>query len=90
MPKVQFTRHLKTHFPTLSEVEVEGGTVGQVVVALDQRYPGLKSYLTDDQGSLRRHVNIFVNEELIRDRTRLTDVVRPRDRLFVMQALSGG
>jgi hypothetical protein len=90
MPKVQFTRHLLAHFPTLTEVEVEGATVRQVVVSLDERYPGLGGYLTDDQGSLRRHVNIFVNEELIRDRTRLSDAVRPKDRLFVMQALSGG
>jgi len=90
MPRVQFTRHLLAHFPALTEVEVDGGTVGQVVVALDQRYPGLAGYLTDDQGSLRRHVNIFVNEELIRDRARLSDAVRPQDRLFVMQALSGG
>lgn len=90
MPRVQFTRHLLTHFPTLREVEVEGATVGQVVVALDRRYPGLGSYLKDDQGSLRRHVNIFVNDELIRDRTRLSDAVGPQDRLFVMQALSGG
>jgi molybdopterin synthase sulfur carrier subunit len=90
MPRVQFTRHLLAHFPALTEVEVDGETVGQVVVALNQRYPGLGGYLTDDQGSLRRHVNIFVNDELIRDRTRLTDAVRAQDRLFVMQALSGG
>jgi molybdopterin converting factor small subunit len=90
MPRVQFTRHLLAHFPTLGEIEIEGTTVGQVVGGLEKHYPGIKSYLIDDQGSLRRHVNIFVNEELVRDRTRLSDAVRPQDRLFVMQALSGG
>jgi hypothetical protein len=60
------------------------------VAALDEIHPGMGSYLVDDHGALRRHVNIFVNEELVKDRTRLKDPVRPGDRVFVMQALSGG
>jgi molybdopterin converting factor small subunit len=90
MPHVQFTRHLRVHFPSLADAQVGGGTVAEVVTELDSLHPGMASYLVDDHGALRRHVNIFVNDELVRDRVRLKDPVRPGDRVYVMQALSGG
>jgi hypothetical protein len=87
---VQFTRHLNLHFPELRDVDVEGGTVAEIMDALDRLHPGLAAYLVDDRGALRPHVNVFINEELLTDRTSLSDPVGPSDRLFVMQALSGG
>jgi molybdopterin converting factor small subunit len=90
MPHVQFTRHLRVHFPALADAQVRGETVAEVVAELDSLHPGMASYLVDDHGALRRHVNIFVNDELVRDRVRLKDPVRPGDRVYVMQALSGG
>ena len=44
----------------------------------------------DDHGALRKHVNIFINDELLDDRETLRDEVTDKDRVFVMQALSGG
>ena len=90
MPLVRFTRHLRVHFPDLEDGHVDGGTLADVVAALDARYPGLRDYLVDERGSLRRHVNLFVNEDVLVDRAALTDPVGPGDRVFVMQALSGG
>jgi molybdopterin converting factor small subunit len=90
MPSVQFTRHLAVHFPRIRDVEVPGESLAEVVSALDLLHPGLAGYLVDEQGSLRRHVNIFVNDQLVRDRTSLKDKVAPGDRVFIMQALSGG
>ncbi len=90
MAFVRFTRHLRTHIPDLADGEVAGATVAEIVAALDRNHPGLAGYLLDDQGSLRRHVNCFVNEESVRDRVKLSDPVRPGDTVFVMQALSGG
>lgn len=90
MPTVQFTRHLRLHFPALEDVEVPGQSLAQIVRALDEMHPGLADYLVDEQGALRRHVNIFVNDELLSDRKGLGDPVAPRDRVFIMQALSGG
>lgn len=90
MAHVSFTRHLKTFFPTLADGEVPGSTVREVVDALNRLYPGLATYLVDEAGRLRRHVNIFVGDEPIYDRERLTDKVAAADRVFIVQALSGG
>jgi hypothetical protein len=47
---------------------VNGRTVAEVIGVLDERYPGWAAYIIDEQGALRKHVNIFVNDELIQDR----------------------
>jgi hypothetical protein len=52
--------------------------------------PGFAFYICDERGSLRQHVNIFVEDELIADRARLTDVVKPDSKVYILQALSGG
>jgi hypothetical protein len=90
MPHVAFTRHLQRFFPDLAEGEVPGTTVGEVIAELERRHPGLASYIVDETGRLRRHVNVFVGEEPIGDRERLSDGVGPGDRVFILQALSGG
>jgi sulfur carrier protein ThiS len=90
LPEVRFTRHLRLHFPDLADAQVPGRTLAEVLEALDQRHPGLRSYLVDDRGALRTHVNLFINEELLKDRAKLTDPVAETDRVFVLQALSGG
>jgi len=90
MPLVKFTSHLQKFFPGLSSQEVEGATVAEIVCALDQRYPGLAAYIVDERGTLRKHVNIFINEDLIHDRATLSDPVQAEQRVFIFQALSGG
>lgn len=89
MPRVTFTANLQRHLdvPTL---EVGGATAGEVLAAVFAQKPLLRSYIVDDQGRLRRHVNLFVNSQMIADRDGLSDAVRPDDEIFVFQALSGG
>jgi sulfur carrier protein ThiS len=64
--------------------------VGEALAAVFARVPGLRGYILDDQGGLRRHVVVFVGSEPVRDRARLTDAVAPDAEIAVMQALSGG
>ena len=90
MPKVNFTYALKRFFPGIETTHVEGGDVRSLMQALEQKYPGLLSYIVDDQGRLRQHVNIYINNELIKDRVDLSDTVSESDDVYVMQALSGG
>jgi molybdopterin synthase sulfur carrier subunit len=90
MPHVTFTRHLLRFFPTLTEGEVPGATVREVIDELDKRYPGFAAYIVDETGQLRRHVNLFVRDEPICDRETLGDKVSPDDRVFILQSLSGG
>jgi len=50
----------------------------------------LRSYVVDDQGRLRKHVNVYVNDRMVKDRIALSDAVSANDEIFVFQALSGG
>lgn len=69
---------------------MEATTVAEVVSAIEALHPGLADYLIDERGALRKHVNIFVGDTLIRDRKQLSDVVADDAEVFVLQALSGG
>lgn len=90
MPHVRFTRHLQRFFPDLHDQEVPAATVADLVRALDGRYPGLAGYVVDEHGALRKHVNVFVDGELVRDRARLADPLSATTVVDVIQALSGG
>jgi len=90
MAYVAFTRHLQKFFPDLAEGDVPGATVREVIDELERRHPGFASYIIDETGRMRRHVNIFVGEEPIHDRAHLSDALAANDRVFILQALSGG
>jgi len=90
MPKVNFTYALKRFYPDLVSQQISASTVQEVVQILNDHYPGLKDYLVDEQGRLRKHVNIFVGNKLIQDKIDLSDPVEQNDEVFIMQALSGG
>lgn len=49
-----------------NEVSEEGGTIREILSNLEAHYPGIAERLTDDNGDLRRFINIYVNEEDIR------------------------
>ncbi len=86
MPMVRFTNHLRRYFADLREVEVPGQSVAEVVDELERLFPGLRGYLLDETGTLRRHVNVFVGEE----RAGLSDPLNPDSEIYIIQALSGG
>jgi hypothetical protein len=86
---VVFTPNLRRHVECPTE-EVAGATVRAVLEAVFANNPRLRTYVLDDQGTLRHHMNVFVDGEQIADRERLSDPVRPASEVYVMQALSGG
>lgn len=89
MASLNFTPNLMRHVTTPT-VRIEGATVRQVLENYFRHNPQVRGYVLDDQGVVRHHVAIFVNEELIQDRQGLSDRVNDHDEVFVMQALSGG
>lgn len=89
MPTVTFTTALQ-RFLTAPSAEVEAATVGEALGRVFAANPALRGYVLDDQGALRRHVAVYVNGELVRDRLRLADPLGPRDQVYVLQALTGG
>ncbi len=52
--------------------------------------PAARSYILDDQAALRKHVTVFIDRVMIRDRLKLSDPVPGSATVYVMQALSGG
>ena len=68
MPTVKFTYALRRFFPKLEETTIASTSLPEALSAIEQKYPGIQSYITDERGALRKHVNIFVDGELIRDR----------------------
>ena len=90
MAKVKFTSALSRFFPGLSDMQVQGNTVSEVLHQISTEVPGIDSYLLEEDGSLRKHVNIFIKEDLIQDRQALSDPVHPGDEVLIYQALSGG
>ena len=90
MAQVKFTPNLQRFFPDLCECAVDAADVAEIVAAVDQRWRGLGDYIIDEQGALRKHVNIFVGDELLRDKQTLSDRVSADTQVFIVQALSGG
>jgi sulfur-carrier protein len=89
MPRVAFTPNIQRHV-SLPPTDAAGATVRAVLEDVFDGNARAKSYVLDEQGSLRKHMVIFVDGRPIGDRIGLTDPVRPDGEVFVMQALSGG
>ena len=89
MGTISFTPNLARHVPCPPQRTADG-TVRVALEAVFAANPTLRSYVLDDQGRLRKHVNVYVNDEMVRDRDGLSDAVGPSDDVFVFQALSGG
>jgi molybdopterin converting factor small subunit len=90
MPTVKFTHALKRFFPGLKNTPAKGNTLAEILNEIEVSYPGVRSYLLDEQGNLRKHVNIFIDGTIIRDRTELSDPFTENSEIYIIQALSGG
>ena len=73
-----------------SEVSVEGATVGDVLTALDAAHPGFQDKLFDDEGNLRRFVNVFVADDDVRFLDGLATPVPDGETLSIIPAVAGG
>ena len=90
MPTVRFTYALKRFFPGLKDLAAGGDSFPEIFGEIEKKYPGLTAYVLDEQGSLRKHVNIFIDGKMILDRKSLSDPFAGASEIYIMQALSGG
>lgn len=92
MPSVKMTQHLYRYFPMLENrtITVPASSVAEILVAVNEIAPGFTDYVLDEQGALRRHVNLCVNDATVVDKKTLTDFVPEDGTLYIFQALSGG
>ncbi|MCW9030373.1 MAG: MoaD/ThiS family protein [Gammaproteobacteria bacterium] len=92
MPTVEMTRHLYRYFPQLEnrKIEVAAGSVAEVLEAVNAIAPGFTDYILDEHGTLRRHVNLSINDTVVIDKKTLSDRVQDDGTVYIFQALSGG
>lgn len=73
-----------------SKLTVEGANVGGILHAIDAEYPGIVAKLVDDDGNVKRFINIFLNEDEIRTLQGLETPVGDADRVSIVPAMAGG
>jgi sulfur-carrier protein len=89
MPRIEFTPQLQQHVQCATEV-VAASTLREALKTVFDRNPQLRGYILDDQGSIRKHVAIFINSQMVHDRKNLDIPLQDDSEVYVMQALSGG
>ncbi len=92
MVTVEMTHHLYQFFPVLENrtIRMPAGSVAQILRAINEIAPGFTDYVLDERGTLRRHVNVCINDTIVIDRKTLTDHVPDEGVVYIFQALSGG
>lgn len=64
--------------------------MGEVVEGLIAEYPGLEANLIDDEGAIRKFVNVYINDEDIRFLNKLDTQVNGGDEVTILPAVAGG
>ena len=71
-------------------VETSAETIGAAITDLEARYPGIQERLLDDEGQVRRFVNVYVNEEDIRFLQEKDTPLKDGDEVSIIPAIAGG
>lgn len=73
-----------------AKLEVSGNDVGALLVAINQQFPGIADKVLDDDGNVKRFINVFVNDDEIRTLQGLQTPVQASDRVSIVPAMAGG
>ena len=90
MIKVRIPTPLRSLTKNQGEVEIAGGSVAEIIDNLEGSYTGIKGRLCDDNGELRRFVNIYVNEEDVRFLKGKETPLKDGDEVSIVPAIAGG
>jgi molybdopterin synthase sulfur carrier subunit len=71
-------------------VEINAATIGEALVELQTRFPGIQERLVDEKGEVRRFVNVYVNEEDIRFLKNRETPLKDGDEISIIPAIAGG
>lgn len=88
--KVRIPTILRTYTGGASEVTAEGQTLGEVLDSLDKEYSGIRARVLDDEGKLRRFVNVYVGEEDVRFASGLETATPEGTQVSIIPAVAGG
>jgi MoaD family protein len=73
-----------------SKVSSAGATIAELLATLDQTYPGLRDRIVEDDGEIRRFVNVFVNGQNVRKLQGVATPVKAGDEVGIVPAMAGG
>ncbi|TMQ72316.1 MAG: molybdopterin-synthase adenylyltransferase MoeB [Candidatus Eisenbacteria bacterium] len=90
MTKIHIPTPLRPYAGRQAVVEVEAATAGEALAALVARHPALRPHLYDEQGTLRRYVNLFRNDEDVRHLEREATPLAAGDTLSIVPSIAGG
>lgn len=90
MATVRIPSPLRRYTNSQSKVVTKGGNIAELLENLEAQYPGLKSKLCDDNGNVKRFVNIFINDEEIRTLQGSDTPVGEKDEVSIIPAMAGG
>jgi molybdopterin synthase sulfur carrier subunit len=88
--KVKIPTPLRKLTQNNAEVVAAGGTIRELVDDLEKQFPGFKERMCDDQGELRRFVNVYVGEEDIRFLEGLDTKIPEGEQVSIIPAVAGG
>ncbi len=88
--KVRIPTPLRKLTGGADEVSVEGSTVAEVIEDLEKNYPGIRERICEEDGRLRRFVNLYVNDEDIRFKDNMNTALKDGDELSIVPAIAGG
>jgi molybdopterin synthase sulfur carrier subunit len=90
VPKVKIPTPLRKLTKDQSEVDANGSTIRDIVDDLEKQFPGFKERMCDENGVLRRFVNVYVGEEDIRFMNGLDTEVPDGESVSIIPAVAGG
>ena len=88
--RIRIPTTLRTLTGGNSEVQGEGATVGEALESLEAAHPGFKERLFDDEGGLRRFVNVFVADDDVRYLDGVNTPVPDGETIAIIPAVAGG
>ena len=88
--KVKIPTPLRSLTGGMAEVPVDAATVGEALEKLSSEFSGFGDRLFDDNQEVRRFINVFVNQDNIRDRQNLSTELRPGDTISILPSIAGG
>ena len=90
MPILRVPTLLKYYLNNQTETHLEGQTVGAALGDLSQKFPQIHSHIFDNSGQVRRHINLFVNADNIRDLDGLNTAIGENDIVKILPSITGG
>ncbi len=87
---IRVPHELRAYCNGASLLMLSAPSVRAVLDELERRHPSLYRGICDDTGAVRRHVNLFVNKDHMRDRDGLDTALVPGDEIIILPAVSGG